>query len=170
MRFVATAFERLAREELQALLPLTNSPERGDARDGCTWGHDTGSSFREILQDALRGYPRRRRSWAVVAYEVDRPVGWCLVTDTPYDLETSADVSAPTASVGFYVAPSHRRQGVGTRLLAEARRVAADNGFERVVAQPWNERGTAFFVSCGFVLRREFSSMHGQQGVAEAGV
>ena len=153
MRFVTAPFNDLDTATLQALLPLTNCATRGDTRDGST---RSGSSFRRYLQDRLRGFPLQDDSWAIVAYDNDVPAAWCVVAGLAEDPDSGDPVEVPTMSVGFYVARSHRRRGLGREVLQVARAFAREKGARQLVASPWNKASNAFFASMGFVEAKPF--------------
>ena len=143
-----TELAQLDRATLQALLPLTNSAARGDHRDGRP--DRSGSGFRRILEDHLRGYPHPGRSWAIILREGGEPVAWCLLTELDCDPDTGDGFEVPTAGVGLYVAPAFRRQGLGTRLIQEASDLARKIGRRQLMAFPWNTTSKSFYGSRGF--------------------
>lgn len=68
----------------------------------------------------------------VLAKEGDAIVGWSLIVPSPpgYRRRTEA---------WFYVRKSHRRRGVGTKLMARTRKL------DDVMVVPWDDRSKAFF-------------------------
>jgi GNAT superfamily N-acetyltransferase len=107
----------------------------------------------------------------LLAFEGDRPVGWCQVGPrdrlaklvAQLDLEPDPSVWAVTC---FVVAPSHRRRGVATALLGAAAGVARTagasrlEGYPRVAADEPGEMWTGpigLYRSAGFALAREGS-------------
>jgi len=145
---------QLDRAALQSLLPLTNHASRGDHRDGRP--DKSGSGFRRVLEDHLRGYPHPGRHWAVVLREQGLPVAWCLVSELASDPDTGEALGQPTCSVGVYVAPAHRRRGLGTRLLQEAQGLARKIGSRQLMASPWNAPSKSFYQQRGFAEVRPY--------------
>ncbi len=148
MDVVVAELERLDRATLQSLLPLTNSPARGDHRDSNP--NKSGSGFRRLLEDHLRGYQHPGKAWAIILREEGAPVAWCLVTELDRDPDTGDDFAVPTAGVGLYVAPAFRRQGLGSRLIREASDLARKIGRQQLMAFPWNASSKSFYGSRGF--------------------
>lgn len=153
MRFVTTSFDKLDDKALRELLPLTNSPDRGDCRDD---GRGAGSSFYEYLRGRLGGYVSNDHRWAIVAYENGEAIGWCMFGEIERDPSSNELLNVPTALLGFYVAPSRRRTGLASDLLDEARKLARKIGRLRLMVQPWNRGSSAFFRSKGFVEHSPF--------------
>jgi GNAT superfamily N-acetyltransferase len=145
VRYAYHRFDDLPPIALRRLCGLTNDPDRGDIRDDGSWA---GSLFRSQLDERLMGesFPN---SHIVLATHF-RYAGWCMVTRHDLDPNTGRKLQVPSATVGFYVHPDFRRQGVGRRLIQEACEVAQKNGIGRLLANPWNQRSLSFFQSCGF--------------------
>ncbi len=138
----------LDRCTLQSLLQLTNNAARGDHRDGNPG--KSGSGFRLLLQDHLRGYQHPGRAWTIILREEGVPVAWCLVSELDRDPDTDDEFTQPTASVGLYVAPAFRRRGLGSRLIREASDLARKIGKCQLMAFPWNVSSKSFYGSRGF--------------------
>lgn len=147
---------RLDAEPLDSLAPdlverlartMTNSPSRGDAADD---GTDTGSRFRDMLEDYARGHLDPFGHWVVSAWPEPRydrqvPVAWSLL-----EPEWSFEDNDSPLRIGFYTDPTWRRRGLGKLLLNEILRLAHRLGTRRLIAHPWNKRSTAFFSGLGF--------------------
>lgn len=147
-------FGQLDRATLQSLLPLTNSVDRGDHRDGDP--KRGGSGLLRVLEDHVRGFPHPGRAWAIIAREEGVPVAWCLVTEVTGDPDTGEAFAQPTCSMGLYVSPARRRQGLGTCLIQEARGLARKIGRAQLLASPWNAASKLFYQSHGFVEVRPY--------------
>lgn len=105
-----------------------------------SWVAGKGATNRERLHELVDAGP----SPGLLAYEADRPVGWCAVAQrTAYPrLLRSRMIKTDRTEAGvwsvpcFYVARDRRRRGVATCLLAEAVRYAADHGCQSVEGYP----------------------------------
>ena len=149
IRFRSRRFNDLDRPLLLKLQGLTNDVARGDQVDG---NHrPPGSVFRNRLDARLMGERFPEDCWATVTYDWLEPVAWSLLTRHLHGPD-GEPLSFPTASAGFYVHPTHRRTGLGTRLVQRTCEVARKNGIHRLLVNPWNESSLSFFQSNGFEL------------------
>ncbi len=157
----------LDKEMLLRLTGLTNDPSRGDVEDNGV--HAPGSAFKDRIYDHIDyEHPFKERCWAVMAYDWLDLVGWSMVTQRDCDYSGSA-FKEPTAEVGFYVHPSHRRQGVGKGLIEQAQEVARKNGMRKLLASPWNKSGHTFFETCGFTTVTPYFAMY-SRGICRGGM
>jgi GNAT superfamily N-acetyltransferase len=100
------------------------------------------------LRDRMRALVEAGREPGLLAYRDREPVGWVSVaprTDYPR-LERSpklrpVDDTPVWSIVCFYVAAGHRRDGVGTALLAAAERHARARGAQVVEGYPIDTSG-----------------------------
>jgi GNAT superfamily N-acetyltransferase len=129
------------------------------------WGERTAAQnavLRESLCDAGE-YD------GLLAYDGDEPAGWCQVGRrdrlaklvAQLDLDPDPSVWAVTC---FLVAPSYRRRGVATTLLAGAVAAARDAGASRLEAYPRNDADepadlwtgpAGLFAAAGFAVVRD---------------
>jgi GNAT superfamily N-acetyltransferase len=145
---------------LDLRMRLTNNECRGDYKDD---GHGAGSLFKELIDDYNMGVISGQDWWAITAWPDSRfrgPVAWCLLRPEPRYL--------PTLRVGTYTAPEWRRRGIGKLLMNECVRLAQRQGYERVIASPWNVQSLSFFSSAGFGIVTRHGG--GMSGLAEVDV
>lgn len=136
-----TPFRELTRQEMFALVPLTNNP-KFDKRDPDSFVKEpVGSHLRTWLESALIGDYTSIPESAMVVRLVDEYsfiYAWGTVWQS---IKTS-----PSRDVGIYVRPDVRRVGLGTRVLNELRRCDDRVLVPREVwIHPWNEAGRCFF-------------------------
>lgn len=155
IRLKTHRFNDLDRPMLLRLQGLTNDTSRGDFRDGGKEG--SGSVFRRRLDERLMGEVFPDECWALIVYRWLEPAAWALVTRHQHGPD-GEPLSFPTASVGFYVHPDHRRSGHGTRLVQEACELSRKNGIQRLLVNPWNAVSLSFFQSNGFEVLDEYVS------------
>ena len=161
IRYKVLPFNDVAPGVLRRLCSLTNDAERGDVRDN---GDPSGSLFKRQLDERICGesFPN---STVVLAQEGLSYVGWCMIQRHDLDPDTGRRLSVPSCQVGFYVATSHRRQGLGRCLIEEALEVARKNGLGRMLVNTWNRTSRSFFLSSGFTELEPYVSGFGP-GVA----
>jgi GNAT superfamily N-acetyltransferase len=105
----------------------------------CMWWRLKSSDFNAMKGDqnkaALRGIVENGGVPGLLAYDGDDPIGWCSLAPRPdyVRLETSrilkpVDEQPVWSIVCFYVAKSHRRQGVSVKLLKAAIDYAREQG------------------------------------------
>jgi len=129
----------------------------------CMWWRQTNSEF-----ERRKGEPNRRamkrivdsgRVPGILAYGDGRPIGWCSVgpRESYPRLERSRilkriDDRPVWSVVCFFVARSHRRRGVATKLLRAAVEFARQNGgliVEGYPVEPKKDRAPDVFVYNG---------------------
>jgi GNAT superfamily N-acetyltransferase len=155
MKFTTTPFDDLPEWSLRRLMGLTNDVARGDVRDT---GRSAASVFKRKLDERLMG-ERFPDTWAIIAKDRFRHAGWCLLQRHPYvDPEYGQPITVPTASIGFYVHPDYRRQGLGFRLIQEASDHARNIGAARLLANTWNRSSRSFFLRAGFLELTKYVS------------
>jgi RimJ/RimL family protein N-acetyltransferase len=100
------------------------------------------SEERRYLKTVLR-HPD---ATVIVAVDGDRVVGRLSLSRDPHP------ASHHVADLGLMVAESHRRQGIGKKLLAEAVVWARSVGIEKLELHvfPWNESALRLYESFGF--------------------
>jgi RimJ/RimL family protein N-acetyltransferase len=100
------------------------------------------SEERRYLKTVLR-HPD---ATVIVALDEDRVVGRLSLSRDPHP------ASHHVADLGLMVAASHRRQGIGKRLLAEAVTWARSVGIRKLELHvfPWNESALRLYESFGF--------------------
>jgi RimJ/RimL family protein N-acetyltransferase len=100
------------------------------------------SEERRYLKTVLR-HPD---ATVIVALDEDRIVGRLSLSRDPHP------ASHHVADLGLMVAASHRRQGIGKRLLAEAVTWARSVGIRKLELHvfPWNESALRLYESFGF--------------------
>ena len=76
----------------------------------------------------------------VLAYVDGKPVGWTLIFKT--------FKKAKNDTIYFYVDKNFRRQGIGSQLMEESRKIASDT----VIVAPWNPASDSFFGKLDNVL------------------
>jgi GNAT superfamily N-acetyltransferase len=110
----------------------------------------------------------------LVAWDGDAPVGIVLVTwsgATEAQVRAHVDTAACPESMDLHVAKDRRHEGIGSALMGEAERLAAERGFSRIGlgVGTWNEGARALYESRGYreagVPRYEI----GDSGVNEDG-
>jgi GNAT superfamily N-acetyltransferase len=116
-----------------------------------------------LLSSALFGHDPVAE--AVIAELDDEPAGFALWFRT-----FSTWLCLPGLWLeDLYVAPGHRRAGVGRALLAHVARIAADNGYGRLEwsALDWNTPALEFYAGLGAERLREWE-VHRLEGEALA--
>ncbi len=95
------------------------------------------------IQDQYAPFNLLRTDTAVVAYDGELPVGCACMK--PFDAE------APEVK-RMFVAPSHRRAGVGRALIAELEAWARELGYAAMVLETGNRQpeAVALYERCGF--------------------
>lgn len=148
VRYKVARFNHLKADIVHQLHSLTNDPEHGDFDDD---GNFLGSDFSDRLTDLRCGRLSQHDCWVVIASDLSDPadsvLGWAMcerIESTPGRQEFSH------GSVGLYVHPDHRGNGIARGLIDRATRLARDNSISLLMAYPWNKRGRSFFASVGF--------------------
>lgn len=108
------------------------------------WGHLTGRSVEERIEEFAEQRGSRRVPLTVVARADGKPVGTASLLAE--DMDTHADLTPWLASV--YVLPSHRRKGIGERLCRRVVEEARQLGFERLYL--FTEDREAFYRRMGW--------------------
>lgn len=95
----------------------------------------------------LRAVRRHADAAVFVAVDGDRVVGRLSVARDPHP------ASAHVADLGLMVAASHRRRGIGRRLLDQAVSWARQSGVRKLELHvfPWNEPAIRLYETFGFV-------------------
>ncbi len=96
-----------------------------------------------ILNNIQEGYPQ------FVVLSAGEVVGWCDVTPK------SGPIDARIGVLGMGLLPQFRRQGIGTRLMAEALQAAREAGFSRVELNVYrsNTNAVRLYQKAGFLLK-----------------
>jgi RimJ/RimL family protein N-acetyltransferase len=153
-----TVVRRASPGDASALVELAESVGREDGR----WILGTGpwrsvSDERRYLR-TIQGYPDAA---VFLAEDGERIVGRLSLARDPHP------ASRHVADLGLMVAASHRRQGVGTKLLEQAVVWARDSRVRKLELHvfPWNEPALALYESFGFEregLRRDHYRRDGE--------
>ena len=122
----------------------------------CYFHHFTGTSEQwqdrsaAENRDAVRTAIRSDEFHGVLAYEGDRPIGWCKAlvrADLPDPDRVAPPMELPYDRVGvvlcFLVSPDRRRRGVARELLAEACRSLERQGTSVVEGYPLKDAETS---------------------------
>lgn len=130
-----TNFNCLSHNELFELRGLTNNPTF-DKRDYDDRHVPVNSMFQVLIDNRLHYNEVFTNTFVIRAVLHRKVVGW-----TMYEFiygETRA---------GFYVHHDHRRNGIGSKLLAKVKDESNNffNGNGKLVVRPWNAAGAAFF-------------------------
>lgn len=130
-------FNSISRDELFELRCLTNN-SAVDKRDYDDRHIPVNSMFQLLIDNRLYWNETFKNTYVIRAFFHKRVVGWTLYEFFSYG-ETRA---------GFYVHHDHRRNGIGSMLLSKVKD-ESNNFFcgrrGRLVVQPWNAIGDAFF-------------------------
>lgn len=95
---------------------------------------------RGAMQFEFRYHMHRQPNdtFAVLAKDAGRIVGWALVFPKRYDVPPDAKSGRYLAY--YYVRKEARRQGIGSQLLKHSRKID-----RRPVVEPWNTQSAGFF-------------------------
>jgi len=89
---------------------------------------------------------RNVKAQVLMAYLNDELVGWSLLSKEPSNFLFGKSLKTYDPSYGMlfqiYIAPLHRRKGIGSELLKVARRKASPY---RLCFCPWNNASTKFY-------------------------
>lgn len=148
---------------------------------GACWCLPPRLAASELKELGAEGRPRRLRELCsqdpapgLLAYFGDEPVGWCA-------LGPRADMGRLTHSrtiqqldevpvwsvICFVVRAGHRRQGVATRLLAEAVEFARSNGAPAIEGYPIDAGGSRINATLAFVGTTALFEKAGFDRIAE---
>ena len=107
----------------------------------------------------LRTIHRHPDAAVFVAEDAGRIVGRLSLSRDPHP------ASRHVADLGLMVAASHRRQGIGTRLLERAVEWARESGVRKLELHvfPWNDPALGLYESFGFV-REGYRKRHYERG------
>lgn len=93
------------------------------------WGrHPEGSGMLENLE-------ARKNGWIILAWDQGEIVGWSYLWKRRHD---------DNLQIGVYVAPKHRRTGIGSKLAKKAKEFA-DETDRTILSQGWNKAGLSFY-------------------------
>jgi RimJ/RimL family protein N-acetyltransferase len=142
--------------DAHALVALAEDVGREEGR----WILGTGP-WRSVSDERryLRTIHRHPDAAVFVAEDAGRIVGRLSLSRDPHP------ASRHVADLGLMVAASHRRQGVGTRLLERAVEWARESGIRKLELHvfPWNDPALGLYESFGFV-REGYRKRHYERG------
>lgn len=92
--------------------------------------------YREMGSGLALDLYNKRPTIMFVAWEKGTPIGWASISFNPF--------KTLVGQIGCYVAISHRRQGIGTRLVSKAKVWCAAHDFEPIAAA-WEWKGRSFY-------------------------
>ena len=90
------------------------------------WGHLSGENKAEWLEDLKKRLNKNQIPLTFISFKEDRPVGTASIYK--YDMETHKYLSPWLAAV--WVAPEHRREGIGTRMVQRVLTKADNLGYK----------------------------------------
>jgi len=102
-----------------------------------------GSSMSDIIELVDEGYSRRGRLKVLIAFNKETPVGWVWFKRC-YSYNSDSGVQSKVIRSWFYVAQSHRRTGLGTKLFHEASAFAKKQ-HRPLLVEAWDHRSSSFF-------------------------